>query len=117
MQRATTPSDAVLAEVGQRSEKRWIRGRIREAVSSLHRLDDELAGLAESLALPLDANEMWESRLPASFPTHLYAAIEAVRTDCLHDAIDTLLAAARQSDVSLRQQFLREASFLQAEEG
>ena len=105
MQRATT--DAVLAEIGERNEKRWIRGRIREAVSILHRLDDELAGLAESLPLPLDATEMWEWRLPPSFPTHLCAAIDAVRTDCLHDAIDTLVQASRQSDVSLRQQFLR----------
>jgi hypothetical protein len=99
MQRA--PSD----EIGQ---KRWIRGRIREAVSNLHRLDDELAVLAESLALPLDADEMWDSRLPTSFPTHLYAAIDAVRTDCIHDAMDTLLRAVRQSDLSLRQQFLRD---------
>ncbi len=88
-------------------EKSRIRGRIREAVSSLQRLDDELAELAESLSLPLDADEMWEARLPESFPTHLCAAIDAVRTDCLQDAIDTLLRAVRQSDVSLRQRFLR----------
>ncbi len=88
-------------------EKSRIRGRIREAVSSLQRLDDELAELAEGLSLPLDADEMWEARLPESFPTHLYAAIDAVRTDCLQDAIDTLLRAVRQSDISLRQRFLR----------
>lgn len=86
--------------------KRWIRSRLRKAVSRLHRLDDELAEVAEGLALPPDAAEMWESRLPTSFATHLYAAIDAVRSDCIQDAIDTLLRAARHSDVSLRQQFL-----------
>jgi hypothetical protein len=108
MQKATPPSDAVLDAAEPRSEKSWIRGRIHEVVSSLHRLDGELAGLAESLPLPLDATEMWESRLPPSFPTHLYSAIDAVRTDCIHDAIDTLVQAARQSDLSLRRRFLRE---------
>jgi hypothetical protein len=87
-----------------------IRIRIREAVSHLQRLDDELAELVESLSLPLDAAEMWEARLPESLPAHLYAAIDAVRTDCLQDAIDTLLAAVRQSDLSLRQRFLRASS-------
>jgi hypothetical protein len=86
-----------------------IRSHIRAAVSSLHRLDDELSELAESLPLPLDATEMWESQLPTSFPTNLYAAISAVRGDCVQAAIDTLLRAARQSDVSLRRQFLRVA--------
>lgn len=105
-----------LPEVRQRpeSEKKWIRGRVREAVTSLHRLDDELAELAEGLALPLDAT--WESRLPTSFLTNLYAALDAVRSDCIQDAIDTLLHAARQSDVSLRQQFLR-ASCAESEIG
>ncbi len=88
-----------------RGEK--IRARIREAVSGLQRLDDELGELAESLPLPLDAAEMWDSQLPESFPTHLYAAIDAVRTDCLQAAMGTLLTAVRQSDVSLRQRFLR----------
>lgn len=99
----------LLDDVGHKSEKRRIRGRIREAVSSLHHLDDELAELSESLALPPDATEMWESQLPTSFPTHLYAAIDAVRSDCIQDAIDTLLRAVRHSDVSLRQQFLRDS--------
>jgi hypothetical protein len=89
------------------SEKSRIRNRVRKAVSSLQRLDDELAELAESLSVPLDATEMWESRLPTSFPAHLHAAIDAVRSDCVQDAIDTLLRAVRQSDVSLRRQFLR----------
>lgn len=87
--------------------KRWIRGRIREAVSSLRLLDDELGELAESLPLPLDVTEMWESQLPMSFLANLYSAVDAVRSDCIQDAIDTLQRAVRQSDVSLRQQFLR----------
>ena len=87
-----------------------IRGRIREVVSDLHRLDDELCSLAESLVLPLDADEMWALRLPMSFPAHLYAALDAVRSDCLHEAITILLRAVRQSDVSLRRQFLREVA-------
>lgn len=84
-----------------------VRDRIREAVSSLQRLDDELVELAESLSLPPDATEMWDSRLPESFEAHLYATIDTVRTDCLQDAVDTLLRAVRRDDVSLRQRFLR----------
>ena len=57
-----------------------IRGRIRDAVSELHRLDDRLAELAESLPLPPDAAEMWDSQIPTSFTTNLYAALEAVRS-------------------------------------
>jgi hypothetical protein len=86
-----------------------VRGRIRETVSSLLRLDDELAELAESLPLPLDVDEMWTSRLPESLPSYLYTAIDSVRVDCLRVAVDTLLRAARQSDVSLRQRFLRDS--------
>jgi hypothetical protein len=92
-----------------RTENTEIRSRIRAAVSSLHRLDDELGELAESLSLPLDATEMWESQLPTSFLPNLYAAIDAVRSDCVQDGINTLLRAVRQNDVSLRQEFLRVA--------
>ena len=79
-----------------------IRERIRGAVSSLHELDDQLASLAESLALPPDAGEMWDLRTPMSFTANLYAAVDAVRTDCIQNAVVTLLRAVRQSDTSLR---------------
>ena len=84
-----------------------IRESIRDAVSKLHELDDQLAVLAESLALPPDAGEMWDSRIPMSFASNLYAALEAVRTDCLQDAAVTLLRAVRQSDASLRREWAR----------
>ncbi|MCP5069784.1 MAG: hypothetical protein GY946_24720 [bacterium] len=89
------------------TETRGLRGRIRDAVSRLHRVDDELAELAESLVLCPDAVEMWESRIPTGFQVNLYAALDAVRSDCIQDAITTLLHAAGQSDASLRRQFLR----------
>ena len=87
-------------------EMRDVRGQIREVVSSLHQVDDRLAAVAESLPLPVDATEMWESQIPTSAIVHLYAALEAVRCDCIQDAIETLLHASRQSDVSLRREFL-----------
>ncbi len=90
-----------------KDEMREIRGRIRTAVSSLHQLDDELAELCESLPLPCDAADMWESQIPMSFASNLYAAIDAVRTDCIQDGIATLLVAVRRSDVSLRLDFWR----------
>jgi primosomal protein N'' len=93
-----------------RDAKIRLRRRVGETVAGLQRLDDDLAELAESLSLPLDADEMWEARLPESFEAHLYAAIDAVRTDCLQDAVNTLLAALRQNEVSLRQRFLRAES-------
>jgi len=100
-----------------RDEKIRLRRRVREVISSLQHLDDELIELSESLPLPLDADEMWEAQLPESFPAYLYAAIETVRTDCLQDAIDTLIAALRQSDVSLRQRFLRASGASRLEMG
>ncbi len=78
---------------------------IRDAVSSLHELDDRLAVLAESLALPPDAAEMWDSLIPMSFTPNLYAALDAVRTDCIQAAVATLLRAVRQTDGSLRREW------------
>ena len=83
-----------------------IRERIRDVVSRLHELDDRLAGLAESLPLPPDAAEMWEFRFPTSFVTNLYSALEAVRSDCIQDAVATLSHAVRQSEESLRREWL-----------
>jgi hypothetical protein len=94
-----------------------VRGRIRETVSTLLRLDDELAELAESLPLPPDVDEMWAAWLPESLPSHLYATIDSVRVDCLRMAVDTLLRAARQSDVTLRQRFLRDSGRLEMTDG
>ena len=91
-----------------------IRRRVRQAVTHLYEVDDSLAELAESLALPPDAGEMWDSRIPTSFTTNLYAALDAVRTDCLQDAASTLLHAVRQSESSLRREWarnLREVEF------
>ena len=82
-----------------------IRERVRQAVAHLHEVDDSLAELAEALALPPDAAEMWEFRIPASFTTNLYGALNAVRTDCLQDAALTLLHAVRQSESSLRREW------------
>lgn len=87
-------------------KKTEIRERIREVVSSLHELDDRLAELAESLLLPLDAEDMWEFRLPMSFITNLFSALEAVRSDCVQDAVATLMRAVRQSEDSLRREWL-----------
>ena len=87
-------------------EMRKIRERIREAVSHLHGLDDQLAELAERLRLPPDAEQMWESRIPTSFSANLYAALEAVRSECLQDAAATLLKAVRQTDASLHREWL-----------
>ena len=86
-----------------------VHDRIRQAVSGLQRLDAELAELAVSLSLPPDAIEMWNAQIPESFEAHLYATIHTVRTDCLQDAVDTLLRAVRCDDASLRQRFFRVA--------
>ena len=82
-----------------------IRERIRNAVWHLYVVDDRLAELAESLKLPVDAGEMWDSQIPTSFTANLYAALDAVRTDCLQDAAATLLHAARQTETSLRREW------------
>jgi hypothetical protein len=82
-----------------------IRERVRAAVWILHEVDNRLAELAESLPLPPDAAQMWDSRVPASFTANLYAALDAVRSDCIQDAIATLLYAARQSEDSLRREW------------
>ncbi len=55
----------------------------REVVPSLHLGDDRLSTQAESLPLPADATEMWESQIQTSAIAHLYAAMEAVRSDCI----------------------------------
>lgn len=88
-------------------EMQKIREQIRDAVSHLHGIDDRLAELSASLTLPSDADLMWDSQIPANFQTNLYAALDAVRTDCLQDAAETLLHAVRQSDTSLRRDWLR----------
>lgn len=85
--------------------KREIREQIREVVSRLHEVDDRLAELAEALPLPPDASEMWEFTFPSTFMTNLYAALEAVRADCIQDAVDTLVHAVRQSEESLRREW------------
>ena len=87
-------------------KKPEIRERIRDVVSRLLEVDDQLAELAESLLLPPDAAEMWEFRFPTSFTTNLYSALDAVRVDCIQDAVVTLLRAARQSEASLRREWL-----------
>jgi hypothetical protein len=86
-----------------------IRERIRDAVSSLLEVDNRLGEVTESLPLPPDAAQMWDSQVPTSFTTNLYAALEAVRTDCIQDAVATLLHAVRQSDCSLRREWTRES--------
>jgi len=86
-------------------EMQEIREQIRDAVSHLYKIDDRLAELSESLTLPPDADLMWDSRIPTNFHTNLYAALDAVRTDCLQDAATNLLRAVRQTDTSLRRQW------------
>ena len=88
-----------------------IREQIRDAVWHLHVVDDRLAELAESLMLPLDAGEMWDSQIPMNFTANLYAAIDAVRTDCLQDAAATLLHAVRQTETSLRRDWKGSGQF------
>ncbi len=87
-------------------KKPEIRGRIREVVSSLCEVDDRLAELAESLPLPPDVAEMWEFRCPTSFIANLYSALDAVRSDCIQDAVATLSHAVGQSEESLRREWL-----------
>jgi hypothetical protein len=89
------------------TEIRDLRGRLFEIMSGLYQIDEQVSVLAESLSLPADASEMWESQIPTNAVAHLYATLEAVRSDCLEDAMRTLLHAARQSDVSLRREFVR----------
>lgn len=89
------------------TEIRDLRGRLFEILSGLYQIDEQVSVLAESLSLPADASEMWESQIPTNAVAHLYATLEAVRSDCLEDAVTTLLYAARQSDVSLRREFVR----------
>lgn len=91
------------------NEMPGIREQIRDAVSKFHELDDQLAQLAESLKLPPDAAEMWELRIPMGFTANLYAALDAVRTDCLQDAAATLLRAVRQTNASLRHEWSQSA--------
>ena len=87
------------------TEMQEIRESIHNAVSKLYELDEQLAVLAESLVLPPDAGEMWDLRSPMSFTANLYAALEAVRTDCLQDAAVNLLRAVRHSEASLRREW------------
>jgi len=89
------------------TEIRDLRGRLFEIMSGLYQIDEQVSVLAETLSLPADASEMWESQIPTNAVAHLYATLEAVRSDCLEDAMTTLLHAARQSDVSLRREFVR----------
>lgn len=82
-----------------------IRGQIHDAVSELRRVDERLAELAESLPLPPDAEEMWDLQIPMSFTANLYAALGAVRSDCIQDAVATLRYAVGQTDASLRHEW------------
>lgn len=82
-----------------------IREQIGDAVSSLQELDERLSALAQSLSLPPDVAEMWDLRRPMSYTANLYAALNAVRTDCIQDAAATLLDAVGQSDASLRREW------------
>lgn len=81
------------------------RGQIRKVVSDLQRVDDRLAELAASLSLPPDVAEMWEGTIPTCFTANLYSAIDAVRSDCIQDAVATLLHAVRQNEESLRHEW------------
>ncbi len=83
-----------------------VRRQIREVVSSLQQVDDRLAALAESLPLPPDVTEMWKSEIPTSAIANVYVTLEAVRSDYIQESVETLLHASRQSDLSLRREFL-----------
>ena len=85
-----------------------IREGIRDLVSSLYELEGRLTDLAECLPLPPDAEDMWELKVPMCFITNLYSALEAVRTDCIQDAVATLSRAIRQSEESLRLAWARD---------
>ncbi len=76
-------------------------------MATLNQVDGWLAELVEELPLSPDASAMWDFRIPQSFPVHLHGALEAVRSDCIQDAVATLLHAVRQTDASLRDEFLR----------
>ena len=89
------------------TEIRDSRGLIREIVARLQQVDEQVAELAESLPLPPDVTEMWEFLMPTSPTAYLYAALETVRCDYLQEAIETLLDATRQTEVSLRSAFVR----------
>jgi len=86
---------------------RSMRACVFGVVSKLHELDTLLMDLCERLPLPADVSEMWELHRPMSFSAHLYGSLEAVRSD-LHEAVRTLLEAARHDEESLRIAFIQQ---------
>jgi hypothetical protein len=81
-----------------------IRTDMRDAILELKQMEQRMLGWAESLPLPAEADEMWEGRIPITAPATLYAAIEAVRCDCIQEAIERLSLLG--NDASLPQQDL-----------
>ena len=90
------------------SESAELRNRLRAAVTRLLQVDDELTELREHLALPRNAEAMWNSRAPMSFAVNLYALLGAMRSSYLQPAITALMHGGRQSTESLRRAFERD---------
>lgn len=90
------------------SENVEIRSRLRVIVGTLLLVDDKLVELRENLVLPRNVEAMWNSKAPMSFAANVYAVSEAVRNDCVEQAITALIHAIRQDEESLSRTFGRE---------
>ncbi|NJN37004.1 MAG: hypothetical protein HC794_08055 [Nitrospiraceae bacterium] len=97
-----------MIETLESPSKRTIRAVVYTVVSKLHEVDNLLMELSEHLPLPPDVSEMWELRRPMSFSANLHGSLEAVRRDCIHEAVETLLLAVRHDEESLRIAFLKQ---------
>jgi hypothetical protein len=79
------------------------------AAIELIQLDFRLAQIAESIPLPADVDEIFESRLPATPASNLYAVITAVKVE-FGWITKALLEAAQATEVTLRQEYRRVTS-------
>jgi hypothetical protein len=77
-----------------------------EVAIELARLDRRLAQIAESLPLPVDSEDLFEERVPATAATQLYGVIGGVKGE-LKEMIEVLLESAQISEAALRSEFRR----------
>ena len=66
-------------------EMRDVRDELWEIVSSLYRVENRVASLADRVAP--QARHMWESDRPRTVVAHLHAALQIVRGDYLAEAV------------------------------
>lgn len=87
-------------------EMRDVRDELWEIVSSLYRVENQVALLSERLAP--EARLLWESDRPLTPPAHLHATLQAVLGDYLVEALNALIHAGRQSEESLHRGYADE---------